>query len=243
MNILLTNDDGVDAPGLAAAYRALEGLGTIHVVAPAIERSACSHTITLRSPIIVEKRCGALFGDFFAVDGTPADCVRVAFGGLLEEPIDLVLSGVNCGANAGVDVFYSGTIAGAREAAILGAASMAFSQAVREGVDLNWELTSEVTRRVLRRLLDEPRPSRGFWSVNFPSPLRAEHADAAVRVPVDLASTPMTFARVNRDDGRIIEFSNGAPYWDRDSAPPTDYTVIRDGGIAVTFIPLAAPTG
>jgi 5'-nucleotidase len=138
MTVVLTNDDGFEAPGLLAAFEALRGMDGVHVVAPRAERSACSHTITLKSPIGVERITHGGLGTVYAVDGTPADCIRLAFAALIEGPIDLVVSGINRGANAGVDTFYSGTIAGAREAAILGIPAIAVSQAVRRGVEADW---------------------------------------------------------------------------------------------------------
>ncbi len=115
MNIVLTNDDGFEAPGILAAHRALEGLGKIHVIAPAVERSACSHMITLRGPITVERVTRDELGPIFAIGGTPADCIRLAHAELVNGPIDLVVSGINSGLNVGINVRYSGTVAGAAE--------------------------------------------------------------------------------------------------------------------------------
>src|SRR3972149_10306423 len=106
-------------------------MGKVHVVVPKSERSACSHTIALRGPITVQRRTHPVYGLSYAVDGSPADCVRLAVGTLVGGPIDLCISGINHGANAGVDTFYSGTVAGAREAAILGIRAIALSQARR----------------------------------------------------------------------------------------------------------------
>lgn len=239
MNILLTNDDGVAAPGLQAAYDAVKGLGTVYIVAPRVECSACSHRITLRKPVVIERRTEEHYGTIYAAEGTPADCVRVACGGLIEASIDLVVAGVNRGANAGVDVFYSGTAAAAREAAILGIRSIAVSQAVREGIDLDWRATSDITGTIVRELLGETLSAPGFWSVNYPAPIPPDARERIHRVPVELAPTPMIFERADRQDGRVTEFSNGAPYWDRRTSALSDYTVIRDGGIAITTIPLA----
>src|SRR3990172_6004881 len=157
MNILLTNDDGYDAAGLHAACDALAGLGTVYVVAPKVERSACRHTITLRRPITVERRTHAGYGVSYAVDGSPADCVRLAVAALVDRPIGLVVSGINHGANAGVDTFYSGTVAGAREGAILGIPSVAVSQAMR-GIEPDWRAATEITTSIIKHLLAEPLP-------------------------------------------------------------------------------------
>ena len=238
MNIVLTNDDGFEAPGLCAAYDALQGLGEVHVVAPKVERSACSHTITLRRPIRVERHKHDKFGTVFAVDGAPADCVRLAVAALVEHPIGLVVSGINRGANAGVDTFYSGTVAGAREAAILGIRAIAVSQAIRTGIDPDWPAATDITSLLLQELLTEELDGPGFWSVNLPAPIPPDAKDHIHRVPVAAHPMPMTFDRTDSDDGRVMEFGYGASYWLREVSGPSDYSVIRDGGIAVTAIPL-----
>lgn len=238
MNILLTNDDGVDAPGLRAAFEALRDFGTVHVVAPNSERSACSHTITISRPIKVERLPHELFGTVAAVDGTPADCVRLAHAMLIEEPINLVVSGINRGANAGVDTFYSGTIAGAREAAILGIRAIAVSQAIRRGSQPEWGAARDATATLVKRLMHEELPAPGFWSINLPAPIPADLEQHVHRVPVATHPMPMAFDRTDSEDGRVTEFGYGASYWLREVSGPSDYSVIRDGGIAITSIPL-----
>lgn len=238
MRIVLTNDDGCDAPGLLAGFRALGDFGTVHVVAPISERSACSHAITLKRPISVERREHEEFGVVFAVDGTPADCVRLAFARLIDDPIDLVISGINRGANAGVDTFYSGTIAGAREAAILGINAISVSHAVRSEVPIDWTRAAEVTASLIRELTRERLPGPGFWSVNLPSPIPEDAASRVRRVPVAAHPMPMKFDRSDDGDGRVMEFGYGASYWLRDASGPNDYNTIREGDIAVTAIPL-----
>lgn len=237
MNILITNDDGFDAPGLLAAFDAVRELGHVVVVAPSGERSACSHGITLRRPISVRKVDDAKLGLVFAVDGTPADCVRLGVTELASEPITLVVSGINRGANAGVDTFYSGTVAGAREAAILGIPAIAVSQAIRGEHPTDWEAASAVASTLIRQLLSEPLPAPGFWNVNLPMPIPPDATEHAQRVPTATHAMPMKFDRVEQPDGRT-EYSYEASYWLREVTGPSDYSVIRDGGIAVTAIPL-----
>jgi 5'-nucleotidase len=238
MDILLTNDDGHDAPGLATAFDALSGLGTVHIVAPRAERSACSHTISLSGPISVERITHERFGTVYAVDGTPADCVRLAMAELLEGPIGLVVAGINRGANAGVDIFYSGTIAGAREAAILGIPAIAVSQALRPDVETDWPSAGAAAGELVRDLLKEPLPGPGFWSINLPAPIPSDPQRHVQRVPVALDPVPLVFERSGLSDGRMMEFAYGRAYWVRDVSEPTDYSVVRDGGIAVSAIPL-----
>ena len=237
MNILLTNDDGYDAPGLVAAFNAVKPLGTVHVVAPIVESSACSHTITLRRPISVERRRHELFGEAFAIGGSPADCVRLAVTELIENPIDLVVSGINRGANAGVDTYYSGTVAAAREAAFLGIKAIAVSQAIRKEVEIDWDAATRAACVLVPQLAAESLPACGFWNVNFPSPLTPDAHDRVQRVPVAAHPAPLGFDRFEDGDGNT-SFTYQSPYWSREANGTTDYTVVRDGGIAVSAIPV-----
>lgn len=238
MRILLTNDDGYDAPGLSAAYNALVDLGQVHVVAPEKEHSGCGHMITLRRPIKVQRRTYDPFGMIHVVHGSPADCVRLGVAELADGPIDLVVSGINRGANTGVDLFYSGTIGGAREGAILRIPSVAVSHAVRRDVEIDWAAATEVAASLIRDLAKETLPGPGFWSVNLPAPIPPKFKTRIHRVSAALEPVPMTFDRMDIDDEGTISFNYGASYWARDGDGPTDYSVVRDGGIAVTAVPL-----
>ena len=238
MNILITNDDGFDAPGLVALYHAVRALGTVHVVAPREEQSGCSHRLTLRGSLSVERRTHDSFGEGFAVDGTPADCVRLAAAQLVPEPLDLVVAGINRGANAGVDTYYSGTIAAAREGALQRIHAISVSQSVRQGVELDWEATSQAAALLIPKLAAEELPGPGFWSVNLPAPLPDDLEASVRRVPVASAPMPVEFNRQGDGRGEHLEFKAGSWYWDREVDGPCDYAVIRDGGIAVTAIPL-----
>lgn len=238
--ILLTNDDGCNAPGLVAAYEALSGLGDVHVVAPKRERSGCSHSITLGRPITVERVEMKPFGRVYSVDGSPADCVRLGFAELVEGKIDLVLSGINRGANAGIDVYYSGTIGAAREGAFLGIPAIAMSQAVRSGVEVDWSKTGEVAGDIIRQLLGQALPGPGFWSANLPAPIPSDWKQRIFHVPTATRPVPMQFDRLPNGDDDSMEFNYGASYWARDEEGVSDYNVIRDGGISITAIPLHA---
>jgi 5'-nucleotidase len=238
MNILLTNDDGYEAPGLRAALQALQDIGRVHVVAPRTECSACSHRITLRKNIRVEKKTLDSVGEVFSVDGTPADCVRLAVAGLIGVAPDLVVSGVNAGANSGIDVFYSGTVAGAREAALLGIPAMAFSQSLRSPLKPDWTAVAEITAYLVKLLREEPLPGPGFWSINLPAPIPANARERIRRVPLEPAVPPMQFERIDLDGGRAWEYRDTAAYWTRPSTARTDYTTIRDGDVAISAVPL-----
>ena len=160
--VVLTNDDGVHAPGLAALEKALAELGEVYVVAPEREQSACGHALTLHRPL----RPHRLGERRFAVNGTPSDCVNLGILGLLPERPVLVASGINHGSNLGEDVTYSGTVSAAMEGTLLGVPSMAVSQA--EGETAGFETAGRVAELVAARLLVEGLPAKTLLNVNVP---------------------------------------------------------------------------
>ena len=157
MRILITNDDGIAAPGIEALWRAVRDLGEVTVVAPDSERSAVGHAITLAEPLRVSDYAGPGGLTGHAVSGTPADCVKIAVRAILAHPPDLVLSGINQGANMGTNLLYSGTVSAATEAAMLGLPAAAFSLADRHYRDFSAaaayarRLAIEIGRRGLPR--------------------------------------------------------------------------------------------
>ncbi|MCA9050782.1 MAG: 5'/3'-nucleotidase SurE [Planctomycetaceae bacterium] len=179
LSFLITNDDGYDSPGIAALYRALCPLGQVRVVAPSVCHSAKGHAVNTHRPIRVERREIAPFGMIQIADASPADCVRVALHAPGAERPDFVVAGINTGANLGVDLFYSGTAAAAREAAILGVPSIAVSRYMQPDSPVNWEtLASHVTRVLSELVSDEHRlPPGQFWNVNFPAIPDDNHPD------------------------------------------------------------------
>lgn len=158
--LLLTNDDGIDAPGLQTLQRAITG-NTI-VVAPNTEFSGCGHQVTTHRPITVEQRSETAW----AIAGTPADCVRIGLH--VHSPVHWVLAGVNAGGNLGVDIYTSGTVAAVREAAFHGIPSIALSQYRKGKRPVNWAIVQRLTERVLAELLNRPPAPGHFWNVNFP---------------------------------------------------------------------------
>ena len=154
MNILLTNDDGIYASGLAAIYHEFASLGEVTVVAPESEQSAVGHAISLNQPLRVRpvSMNGAVLG--WAVSGTPADCVKIAIAELLPAPPDLVISGINLGPNVGINVLYSGTVSAATEASILGVKAVAFSLDTYKHAD--FPRAALLARQVLVDLLEWP---------------------------------------------------------------------------------------
>lgn len=224
MTIVVTNDDGIDAPGLHALERALDEEPV--VVAPRQALSGCSHRVTTHGqPIHVEHRGERRF----AVDGTPADCVRLAIHDLVEAPT-LVISGINPGGNLGADVYPSGTVAAAREAAFLGIPGIAISHYVKKDLRLDWDQATRWARVVLQKLRDKNTESGTYWNVNFPH--LPEDADDPAMVECDLCKRPLPVAY--EIDGEHYHYKG--VYSDRERDPGADVDLCFSGNITVTLL-------
>ena len=168
MKILLCNDDGIHARGIAELHQAIAHLGELHVCAPATERSAAGHAITIFDPIRtkpVDKDNGF---SGIAVDGTPADCVKLAVSFLHKDnPPDLVVSGINLGSNTGISVLYSGTVSAASEAAILGVPAIAISLCTYQNP--YWETAAKVAANIVEKVAANPLPDGVLLNVNIPN--------------------------------------------------------------------------
>jgi 5'-nucleotidase len=229
MKFLLTNDDGFDAPGLAALREAVAGLGELVVVAPAEPQSGCSHQVTTGRPFRVRRH-----DDVYVVEGTPADCVRVGLFHLAEGA-DWVLAGVNAGGNLGADVYVSGTVAAVREAALLGRPGVAVSHYRRRGEPFDWPRVVPWVRTVLADLLRRPTAPGGFWNVNLPHLAPDADAPTAVECPLDPGPLPVRFRREEE------LFHYDGDYHQRPRAAGSDVDVCFGGRIAVTRLGLGAP--
>lgn len=163
MQILVTNDDGWDAPGLAALKGLASRFGDVYVVAPRDPHSYAGHRVTTDSPLVLTETGAAEYH----LSGTPADCVRVALTAL-PVSFDWVLSGINRGGNLGVDIYSSGTVAAAREAAFLGKPAIAISQYIRRGLPLDWTESARLAAAAIERLLGQPRQEKEYWNINLP---------------------------------------------------------------------------
>ncbi len=164
MKILLTNDDGIFAPGLAAIYRELVKIGEVTVVAPSDSRSGASHSITYQEPLVCNKvDIKGLFAGY-SVQGSPADCVKLAVMQLHKDPIDLLVAGINDGANTGINVYYSGTVAAAMEGAFLKIPSVAMSVAAEKTMD--FEAAARHCSKILEKLI--PVEKGAVINVNIP---------------------------------------------------------------------------
>lgn len=166
MKIILTNDDGIDAPGLAALVQSVRPLGEIVIVAPQQALSGIAHRVTTRDPIRIHQ----LGAGRYRIDGTPADCARIALK-IIAPDADWLISGINAGANLGSDVYNSGTVAAAREAAILGCRAIAVSQYIAKDQQVDWSVTADSARPVLKMLLKRELAPTYFWNVNLPHPI------------------------------------------------------------------------
>ena len=227
MRILIANDDGYLAPGLAALVKACEGLGDLDVVAPEQNASGTSNSLTLGRPLTVHTAANG----FLYINGTPSDCVHLALTGVLPHRPDLVVSGINNGANMGDDTLYSGTVAAAMEGFLFGIPAIAFSQ-----VEKGWgqlDAAARVARSVIEHVLREP-PRHGPWLLNVNIPNRAD-ADQLPRVTTRLgrrhASEPLIRQTSPRGD---------ALYWigpagdAREAGPGTDFHATASGQVSIT---------
>jgi 5'-nucleotidase len=162
-NILITNDDGIHAPGLRALVAALADVGTITIVAPSRERSAAAQSLTLRQPIY----CDQIAEREYSIDGTPADAMILALHTLLDDKPDLVLSGINRGGNVGENIYYSGTVGAAMEGAINRVPSVAISVVYR-GQEFDFEPAAALARTLAPLILSEGLPDGVLLNVNVP---------------------------------------------------------------------------
>lgn len=227
MRILIANDDGYLAPGLAALVAACDGLGHIDVIAPEQNASGTSNSLTLNRPLSVY----TAINGFRYLNGTPSDCVHVALTGLLAERPDLVVSGINQGANMGDDTLYSGTVAAAMEGYLFGIPSIAFSQ-----VDKGWaqlDAAARVARQVIDQVLRDPPARRPFLlNVNIPNRVDAD------RVPVQITRLGRRHAseaviRQQNPRGETMYWI-GAAGVAREAGEGTDFHATAQGRVSIT---------
>jgi 5'-nucleotidase len=228
--ILISNDDGIAAPGLRLLEKVVRSLcPDVWVVAPEREQSGASHSLTLRRPLRIRK-----FGaKRFVIDGTPTDCVLLAIKHVMKKkPPTIVLSGINAGGNYGEDITYSGTVAAAMEAILLDVPAVAFSQHYSREQGISWDVAAAYTAEVLRRLTAAPWPRNTLINVNFP----------------DIASDAVTGIRATRQGKRKIGDNlseridpRGVPYYwigpvrnEAPDQPGSDIEAVNAGAVSVT---------
>jgi 5'-nucleotidase len=228
MKILLSNDDGIAAEGLRSLAESLAALGSITVVAPDRNRSGASNSLTLDAPLRVVNTAPG----WYAVNGTPTDCVHLAISGLLSETHDLVVTGVNDGANLGDDVLYSGTVAGAIEARFLGLSTIAVSVAGHGPNVRNFATGAQVARELIESMIRRPLPEAMILNVNVPDvPYPQLKGLRATRLGFRHRSARIVASTDPR--GRPVYWI-GAPGAGQDAGPGTDFHAVADGYVSVT---------
>jgi 5'-nucleotidase len=233
MLILLTNDDGIHAPGIRAMYHALKALGDVHVVAPETVQSATGHGVTISTPLLTSRAeiADGVFGT--AVDGRPADCVKLAVAQILPRAPDLVVSGINSGANVGINVIYSGTVAAAIEAAFLGLPAVAASLLLTADVTPDYDRAGAELIPVIQDLLHKGLTGGQVVSLNVPS-LRPADASPSVKV-CRQCTRPWTDTYEKRLDPRgRAYFWNSSVFRLGETESDTDVAHLRDGYLTVT---------
>ena len=226
MNILLSNDDGYFAPGLAELALALAGLGEIVVVAPEQNRSGASNSLTLDRPLFLKQAANG----FHFVNGTPTDCVHLAVTGMLDRLPDIIVSGINNGANMGDDTIYSGTVAAATEGFLLGIPSIAISLTSFEGN--NYESAGRVARELVERFICNPIKEPVLLNVNVPDIPYAELKGREVtRLGRRHKAEPVV---------RMVSPRRETVYWvgaagaAADAGPGTDFNAVERGCVSIT---------
>lgn len=228
MRILLSNDDGYQAPGINALAKALSTVAEVCIVAPDRDRSGASNSLTLDGPLRVQK----IAENVYCVNGTPTDCVHLAVTGLLDREPDMVISGVNAGANMGDDVIYSGTVAAAMEGRFLGFPAMAISL-IDQG-RFHYETACHVVLRLLDHLKREPLPADSILNINVPDvPIEHLAGISVVRLGQRHKSEPVVKSVDPR--GRLI-------YWvgpagpEQDAGQGTDFYAVKQNRASITPI-------
>ncbi|MBI3860952.1 MAG: 5'/3'-nucleotidase SurE [Planctomycetia bacterium] len=226
MKLLLTNDDGIDAAGLAALRVAAEAVGRPLIVAPERCHSGGGHQVTTHHPIRVSRRNEWSY----LTDGTPADCVRVALDRLARDT-DWVLAGINHGGNLGADLYMSGTAAAVREGVLHGKPGIAVSHYHRKGIDpLDWPRATQWLTPILQDLLSRPWQPGTFWNVNLPHVPAGSAAPEAVFCEVDPSPLPVSYEAV----GELLTYKGN--YHERPRRAGTDVDICFSGRIAISRV-------
>ena len=232
MKILLTNDDGIYAPGLFALFEALKSDYELTIVAPESEMSAVGHAITLTLPIRVQeiKRNGSFYG--YAITGTPADCVKIAVQELLDGPPDIILSGINPGANVGVNILYSGTVSAATEGAFLGVKSAAISLNRRQHPDFRF--AAQFSKEIIRFMMESGLKDGTALNVNIPAVPREKIAGVSL-TEQGTSRFAERFERRSDPRGNVYYWLSGETPIDEGS-PDTDGIALKENRITITPI-------
>jgi 5'-nucleotidase len=231
MKILLVNDDGIHAPGLRAMYDVLQELGEVHVVAPLVEQSGVGHRITYLHPIMVKEilHNGERYG--WAVDGSPADCVKLGVVELCHGEPDLIVSGINSGANVGINVLYSGTVAAAIEGAFFGITSIAVSLSQLTPPD--YSATAIRALHLIRQILKNVPRKGTLWNINFPNST-PEGPRGVKLVSMEVRRHADTVEKRIDPRGRPYYWSGLDPMKNHQHADGYDVKELVDGYVTIT---------
>lgn len=230
MKILISNDDGVLAPGIVILAQTLAKIGEVKVVAPDRNRSGASNSLTLTHPL----RCKTLENGYISVEGTPTDCVHLALTGMLVDwKPDIVVSGINEGSNLGDDILYSGTVAAAVEGRHLGLSSVAVSLCLEHSAPVaHYEAAAAITKQIVLKLKANPLPSQTILNVNVPNvPSNEIEGIEVTRLGTRHAAEP-TIKQVD-PRGRTIYWV-GPPGLEADAGPETDFCAIKRNHVSIT---------
>ena len=230
MRVLISNDDGVYAEGLAVLARAISTVAEVHVVAPDRNRSGASNSLTLSNPLRVRQ----LDSGFYSVEGTPTDCVHLASTGLLEHEPNMVVSGINAGANLGDDVLYSGTVAAAIEGRFLGLPAIAISLAGE--AFHHYETAGQVAKLLVTKLQVEPLPAHTILNVNVPDLPMSEIQGFLVCRLGSRHKSQSVIPDVDPRGHEIFWFGPAGP--EDDSGPGTDFHAVNNGYVSITPLTL-----
>lgn len=229
MLILLTNDDGIYAPGLAAIERQLRRLGDVFVVAPAAEQSGVGHSITYLTPLIVKEVYHGQQRWGWAVEGSPADCVKIAVDKLCPRAPDLIVSGINGGLNAGINVLYSGTVAAAIEGAFFGITSVAVSLEFDEHA--SFDRAARLARGIIEQILARKEAQSRLYNLNIPTAALLGVPEVRV-VPMDVTPYGDEYERRTDPWGRDYYWATGNP--PANVGDETDLSVLGRGHVSLT---------
>ena len=228
MRILLANDDGYQARGLRTLAQHLAPVAEVTIVAPDRNRSGASNSLTLETPLRVERADS----NIYYVNGTPTDCVHIAISGLLEEPPDMLISGINHGANLGDDVLYSGTVAAAMEGRFHGIPSIAVSLVLGDGE--HFETAASLVRRLVLRTFEEPLPADAILNINVP--------DLPAGQLKGIRTTRLGFRHKSEPVVKALDPKNRPIYWigpagaGQDAGPGTDFHAVASDCVSVSPI-------
>ncbi len=237
--ILVCNDDGIDARGIRALATAVSSLGDVCVVAPLEEQSAVGHAITMRTPVRIRRWPFQLSDEgesdveAYAITGTPADCIKIAIDKILDDPPDLVVSGINHGANTAVNVLYSGTVSAATEASVLGIDAIAFSLC-DYGSHLQFDVAASVAQRICQRVLADGLAPGTLLNVNVPAVSLADLRGALVTRQARSRWEEEFLERHDPFDEKYYWLSGR--FVDMDQGPNTDLKAINNGYVSITPI-------